>query len=185
MVANYQLVTRMARCVGGMLVMALILLGLTSAGVADGKTPRVYAESSDNTGLIAAPLVYRDAILIVVTDDGVAAIEFRDKDAKLVNKSAKYRFRYLKDARSEEVAGAGIVHDSGNDIEECTIKAGPIRVGWSGRSADRGCIYYQPEEMQICIAEASRFEDSAAHPVPGESQLIQKLDLKRFLKKQK
>jgi len=153
--------------------------------VAHSEMPKaeVFAESPDNSGLIGAPVMYRDAMLIVVTDEGVAAIVFHEKDAKLINHSAKYRFRFLKDAKSEEVSGTGIVLDTVNDKEKLTIKAGPIRVGWSGGGHDRGWVYYRPEDMQICMAHANRFEDTFV--TDGDvNHPIQKLDLKRFLKKQ-
>jgi hypothetical protein len=153
-------------------------------GIAANSKGGVYAVSADNSGLIGAPVMYRDTMLIVVTDEGVAAIVFQEKDAKLVNQSAKYRFRFLKDSNSEEVTGTGIVLDSSNK-EELTVKAGPIRVGWSGSSHARGWIYYQPEEMQICIASANRFDDSFTEEAPGVKHPVQKLDLKRFVKKQK
>jgi bla regulator protein BlaR1 len=183
MIANYRRMTRTAHSFGGMLLITLALFGLTDAGAADGEKLRGYAESRDNSGLIGAPVMYRNTMLIVVTDEGVAAIAFREKDPKLINASAKYRFRFLKDAKSDEISGTGIVLDSVGDIEERTIKAGPIRVGWSGGSHDRGWIYYQPEDMQICIAAADRFEDSIVHPGPGENRPMQKLDLKRYLRK--
>lgn len=145
----------------------------------------VYGDAEDNSGRISAPVVYRDLMLIVVTNEGVAAIVFDEKDPKTSRSgSARYRFRFLKNAESAEVTGTGMVLETANNIEDVTIKAGPIRVGWSGGGHDRGWIYYQPEDMQISIAQARRFNESIVefadepHPIP-------KLDLKRFLKKQK
>lgn len=142
----------------------------------------VYGASLNNTGLISAPVFYRDTMLIAVTDQGVAAIVFQEKDAQLVNSSARYRFRYLKDSESEELAGEGIVLDTVNDKERLTVKAGPIRVGWSGSGHDRDWVYYNPDEMLLCIAKADRFDDSIWADVPGPPHRVQKIDLKRFLK---
>jgi|GEM_PF-6847658 len=92
--------------------------------------PGVYAASEGNTGLISAPIIYGDTMLVVVTDAGVAAIRFAVKDANLINSSARYSYRYLKDKDSKEIAGEGKLWDTVNDIDKLTIKAGPIRIGW-------------------------------------------------------
>lgn len=141
----------------------------------------VYSTTRDNTGFISAPVRYQETMLIAVTSDGVAAIVFDVKDAKLVNKSARYRYRYLKDATSKEVSGTGIVLDSVNDLDALTIKAGQIRLGWSGGGHDRGWIYYKPEETQLSVVSADRFNDTVEQDVNARLP-VKKLDLKRFLK---
>ena len=169
---------------GTITILSLQLVQIVGLGAEPGEG--VYAASNDNSGPISAPVQYRDMMLIVVTDDGVAAVVFQEKDPKLINKSARYRFRFLKDAESEEITGAGIVLDTVNSTEERTIKAGQIRLGWSGGSHDRGWIYYLPEDVQVCISEASRFEDGFLKSgVQDSNGPVPKLDLKRFLKKQK
>ncbi len=169
-------------CVAALGTITFLSVLLESVGLGAGPVAEVYAESPDNSGLIGASFSYRDTMLIVTTDDGVAAIVFQEKDPKLSMTSVKYRFRFLKNAESEEIMGAGTVLDTTSNKESLTIKAGAIRVGWSAGGHNLGHIYYQPEEMQISIASARRFDDIEKTDLTGP---VSKLDLKRFLKKQK
>jgi hypothetical protein len=143
--------------------------------------PRSYGASADNAGLIAAPVTYKDTMLIVVRSDGVAAIVF----GKPIERGITYRFRFLRKDSGNEITGHGSVFEryrGGHyDGGRLTILAGTIRIGWSAGDEARGWVYYEPESLRLQIASAKRFEDSDADGL-RDSAPCAKLDLKRFFK---
>jgi len=156
---------------------------------AEPEEPRSYGTSRDNTGLISAPVTYKDTMLVAVTSDGVAVIVFAEpiEDDEHTKGGIKYRFRFLQKGSEKEIVGEGSVFEKykeGNyDGGQLTIKAGAIRIGWSAGGDVRGWVYYKPESMRLQIASADRFEDRVAlEGVHRDVVHYEKLDLKRFLK---
>lgn len=161
------------------LIVALLVCSRLSGDEPDVAEPRSYGESSDNSGLISAPVVYKDTMLIAVTSDGVAAIVFTDK----IDHGTKYRFRYLPNDDGEEQTGIGGVFEQYKDGQydggKLTIRAGKIKIGWSARGDDGGWVYYLPETTTVQIASSERFQTTTKRLPDGES-VYEKLDLKRF-----
>lgn len=171
------------RCVIPIVLLLVIIIQQVRgpANAAEPKEMESYAASSTNSGLISAPVTYKDLMLIATTPDGVAAIVFGDR----VENGTNYRFRYLKRDAIEEVDGEGVVFEKYTDGKydggTLTIKAGAIRIGWSRGDDKCGWIYYEPEKMRVSIASAVRFGDHDKAVRPSNSH-VEKLDLKRFVK---
>jgi uncharacterized protein (TIGR03067 family) len=152
-----------------------------AGGTPDRDEPESYSSANDNTGFVTAPVTYTDTMLIAVASEGVAAIVFGEP----VERGRKYRFRFLKKGAAHETVGNGHVFerytDGHYDGGKLTIRAGPIRIGWSAGDDDRGWVYYKPESMRVQIASAERFEDKDV-TLGDEIVHREKLDLRRFLK---
>ena len=160
-------------------LVVLVFSEVVLADPADPEKEPSYAESADNSGMIAAPVTYKDTMLIAVTKEGVAAIAFGES----VDLGRKYRFRFLPIDGGKEITGEGSVWetyvDGKYDGGKVTIKAGRVSIGWSNGGEERGWLYYEPEKTRIQIAKADRFDDYTSI-VDGKK--FEKLDLKRFLK---
>lgn len=161
------------------LIVALVVCSRLRGDEPDIAEYRSYAVSLDNSGLISAPVVYKDIMLIAVTSEGVAAIMFTDG----IDHGAKYRFRYLPNDDGEEQTGVGGVFEQYKDGQydggKLTIRAGKIKIGWSAGGDDRGWVYYLPETTTIQIASSERFQ-TTTKPGPDGELVYEKLDLKRF-----
>ena len=122
-----------------------------------------------------APVIYAEQMLVLVCDEGAAAVIF----PKQTEKGVKYRYRYeSKDGKTTK-SGEGAVFEKegvGNHLDT-VIKAGPIELDWSHGGEGKGWIYYAPEITKVHLANTQDFED---HIYAGVS--VKKLDLKRFMK---
>ena len=138
---------------------------------------------------ISAPVVYKDLLLVVTSEHGVAAIEFTElidiQNEEEVLQGIGYRFRFLHKDHAKELSGVGRVYefrdpDTGDYQEEKSeqyIEDGANRLKWSIGGDKRGWIYYKPEEIRVQIAHADRFQ-ARVDAVGGRRP---KLDLSRFL----
>ena len=116
---------------------------------------------------ISAPIVYKELMLIVDNEDGIAAIVF----PKEVKYGVKYRYRYLTKHGKEE-SGEGEVSEKhkrlssetpgeaaiASDQGKLSLNAGPLHLIWSFAEAGRGYVYYHPELVRVQIANAADFE---------------------------
>ena len=168
---------------------------------ASGIEPEGPSAALDNSGAVTAPVLYDGQMLVVVTDEGVAAIVFgKEYEGENDLRGVRYRYRYLvRDGTSEEV-GEGkvwterlVTFEDGREASVMGgsqyIEAGEILLGWSSRGKGQGWIYYTPEEMSVHIANADRFTESR-NPTPvrdGEPPHppVPALDLRRFLGRKK
>jgi hypothetical protein len=137
--------------------------------------------AADTPEKISAPVVYKNLMLILTTNDGVAAIAF----GKEIDEGVTYRYRFLPKNGEKETSGEGKVFEKYRRVptkagphgqvvtgledlgSELVIAAGPVRLEWSYSAPGRGWVYYQPEQIRVQIANAKEFEKS---------------DLKRFRK---
>jgi hypothetical protein len=153
----------------------LILLAIGPPMLASGQAPQ-------STRNVSAPLLYEDTMLIIVSDDGVAAVVFRPT----VNGSAAYDFRFEgKDGQTIENVDRPLYEQRNPDGKmggEVFIKAGPIAVQWSKHSEKRGWIYYRPEKIKVYFANARDFTDRVEDTGFNMKGLIPRLDLQRFVK---
>jgi hypothetical protein len=151
---------------------------LTFASVQSKSTP-VKAESED-TSTIAAPLYYKNVMLVAVNSEGVAAFVFGDR----IENGTKYRYRYLKHGTDEEVSGEGSVFEkeTNGKSDGGTLKlvAGDLSLKWSRGDTESGWIYYEPEKMRVQIADADRFEKESPLRIVGSRAPLPKISLKRF-----
>ena len=142
------------------------------------------AQAPVKRGDISAPLAYENTMLVLVSEEGAAAVIFRGVGGG----SASYDYRYESKDGSRTEAGTRALSErrepAGNLGGELYIKAGPISVGWSRGSDTSGWIYYTPEKVKVHLANAKDFADRREPiPIPGDPErLVPKLDLKRFLK---
>jgi hypothetical protein len=146
------------------------------AGSAAWAAPRPAPEKPGPR--VAAPVVYKDLVLVVATADGVAAFAFGDdiQDKAALQYGVHYRYRFRPAASGKERAGTGKVYEQwrpdaagggSTDGGELSLTAGPVKVKWSLGGPGQGWIYYLPEEARVQIAHAGDFD---------------KLDLNRFAK---
>ncbi len=108
-----------------------------------------------------------DQVVLVVTDEGVAAFDFLVFAAQ--DQLTKYRWRYRAHDGTPEQAGMGDVYEKYNptsmDAEErsydsaVTLTAGHINLKWSYGSPRRGWIYYRPDQVRhVAFHDDSRFD---------------------------
>src|SRR5688572_3808237 len=165
----------MRRQIASLGVLLVLVAETVAAPVPSGATPPPD---------LAAPLAYKDLMIVLVAKDGAAAVVFHDPQGAGVS----YRFRYESADGKVVKTGEGKVLEKrlnggagGYDETLLDIKAGPIAVRWSAGGPQRGWIYYSPETIQVHLAHAKNFEDNI--PIFGDSRIEEKLDLKRFLRK--
>jgi hypothetical protein len=131
---------------------------------------------------ITAPLVYDGTMLVLVSDEDVAAVIFRPTGRG----SATYDFRFEgKDGAKSEAANVPLFETrdpAGNLTGELYIKAGSISVGWSKSSEKQGWIYYTPEKVKVHLADARDFADRPEPGPGGMPRAIPRIDLQRFVK---
>jgi|SRR6267142_1761408 len=121
-------------------------------------------------------------MLILVADDGVAAVVFRG----IGDGSASYDYRFETKGGARTEAGTRALserRDAGGKLAgELYIKAGPIAIGWSRADAGRGWLYYTPEKVEVHLADARDFADRVEPAGEGIVRPVPKLNLQRFLK---
>lgn len=170
----------------------MLRLGILLVGFS---LPLVMRAEPKNRERISAPVYYEDLMLVVTTDDGVAAIDFlseintRKKDK--THLGIEYRFRFLPRGKPDELTGHGRVFECrnienhGTDFEaaERFIKASPIRIEWSYGDSGKGWIYYVPEQAKVHIAHSKYFERRIRPEPPGSPfpAARPKLQLHRFV----
>ena len=143
--------------------------------------PAVRGFAADTPEKISAPVVYQNLMLILTTNDGVAAVAF----GKEIDEGVTYRYRFLPKGAEKEESGEGKVFEKYRRVptkdgpqgqvvtgledlgSKLVLAAGPIKLEWSYSAPGRGWIYYQPEQIRVQIANAKEFD---------------KADLKRFRK---
>jgi len=112
---------------------------------------------------VAAPVVYKDLVLVLATSDGVAALTFAEEIRDLTNQrfGLNYRFRYQAKGAEKVETGSGKVFETGGGSNgELFISAGPIKLKWSNGGPGKGWIYYIPDRLWF------RF------PMPGTSTTL-------------
>lgn len=125
-------------------------------------------ETTTQPDRVSAPVVYKDLMLILSTEEGVAAIDFEEP----IEQGVRYRFRYFPVGDAAETTGTGRVfekykrfpNEAGgiqvvDDSGQLWIEAGEIRVEWSFSGSERGWIYYAPEKTRVQIANSDKFAD--------------------------
>jgi hypothetical protein len=151
-----------------MLVTAGFLI-LAVGAAAIGQPPRITGINEvDTNDRVSAPVVYADLMLVLASDQGVAAFVFTDK----LKEGRAYKFRYeSKDGKTKE-SGSGKVFekykrippDKPNEFDvvdegsELYLKAGPLKLEWSYSSDERGWVYYNPDKVRVQIAKADDFD---------------------------
>jgi hypothetical protein len=132
---------------------------------------------------VSAPITYKTTMLVLVNDDGAAAVRFR----ATTDGAAAYDFRHEDkkgNVTTENNKPLIEVRDAtGRMGGELSIKAGSMTVKWSKGGDDVGWVYYKPEEISVFIANAEYFSDRPPIAPGGEIPSIPKLDLKRFMRK--
>ena len=128
---------------------------------------------------VAAPVVYKDLVVVISTSDGVAAVAFDEEIRDAANKQfgVNYRYRCQPKGDKKEESGTGKVFEQWTrkdgksvydpKLSELFFTAGPIRLNWSNGGPGKGWVYYKPEEARVQIAHTRDFG---------------KLDLRRFAK---
>jgi hypothetical protein len=148
---------------------ALVFMILVVGGAASGEQPRISAITDvDTADRVTAPVVYRDLMLVLASDQGVAAIVFTDK----LKEGRAYKFRYeSKDGKTKKT-GTGKVFEKYKRVAtrkwnefhvvdiggHLYLKAGPIKLEWSYGDEERGWVYYNPDKVRVQIASADEFD---------------------------
>lgn len=158
---------------------AILIAVLVAPGFSTGS---LQAAAPRSVGDIAAPIVYKDLMLVLVNSDGVGAVVFGEP----IQEGVKYRFRYESKDGKRTDSGEGKVFEArdarGDLTGELFLKAGSVKVGWSRNGETAGWVYYNPKHTRVHIAKAKRFADSEeVIPFSGEIRPIPKLDLQNFL----
>jgi len=125
--------------------------------------------AGENATKMGAPVYYDSTMLILISENGCAAIVFR----KEFDFGVTYRYRYLSKDGSVKESGEGSVFEKYNDVAPgkdgqkksfedggsmLFIKAGSIQLEWSYRKKGAGWIYYRPENLIVSIGLAGDFE---------------------------
>jgi hypothetical protein len=144
----------------------------------DDRPARAESKALPGGKPVAAKITYGETMLILASDRGAAAVVFPQG----TESSARYQFRYeSKDGKVKENGSGFLVEKykvgrptgKAGEFEliddgcETRLKAGPIEIEWSRCGDARGWIYYVPEKVHACFAEAKQCEA---------------IDLKRFTK---
>jgi hypothetical protein len=161
-------------------VLACLIIAV--AKTATGQPPPITGvKEVDTEDRVAAPVYYKDQMLVLATDQGVAAVVFTDKVKEGAKEGRKYKFRYeSKDGKTKE-SGTGAVYENYKRVpqkeagkfavedlgSELYLKAGPIKLEWSLAEDESGWLYYNPDKVRVQIASADEFD---------------KVSLKRFAK---
>jgi hypothetical protein len=140
-----------------------------------------YGQAPRRDGDITAPLLYDGMMLVLVNEDGAAAVVFHGIGDGSV--SYDYRFEAKDGGRSETGTRAlSERRDAGGNLAgELFIRAGSISIGWSRAGAARGWIYYTPEKVKVHLADARDFADREEPAGMGLVRRVPKLNLQRFL----
>ena len=144
---------------------------------------------------IPAGVTYKDAMLVLIAEDGVAALVF-PANAEEADGSLQYSFRYESRDGKTKTSGKGTVSElrkPGTDREvernpdgtiagEPLISAGPIKLQWSAGTNESGFVYYTPEKLKVVVAHASGFAARTDFSPFGDRSEQPALDLRRFMK---
>lgn len=116
---------------------------------------------------VTARVVYGETMLVLVTEEGAAAVIFHAADNG--DLSYDYRFESKDGTRTDTGTSPLSVRKDANGryVGEQFIKAGPIAIEWSQGDRKGGWIYYSPDSVRVHPALAKQFA---------------KLDLRRFMK---
>lgn len=123
--------------------------------------------------------VQEDQLLLVVTGQGAAVIDFVDfRDSE---DAVEYRWRYQPVAAVPESVGSGWVREVYDRVEkdggghelhdlggQLLVRAGPVVVEWSRNTDHSGWIYYDPESMTVQVLPDSDFLDLRAPLAEGD-----------------
>jgi hypothetical protein len=132
---------------------------------------------------ISVRLAYEGTMLVLVTEEGAAAVTFR----AVGDGSAYYDYRFESRDGTRTYSGTKPLSErkngNGRYADEQSIRAGPISMEWSQGGPEHGCIYYFPEKMKVYPAKAEDFADQPGRRVGGRvaARGRPRLDLKRFL----
>jgi hypothetical protein len=111
---------------------------------------------------VAVPLHYSDQALVIVTDAGVAAVQFQEP----IEKGMTFRFRIRPADGGEEKTGDGKVFEKYERIPatnpgdttrvvdragQLNIVVGDISLRWSFGSRDFGWVYFSPETEHVFV----------------------------------
>ncbi|HJZ57021.1 MAG TPA: RNA polymerase sigma factor [Gemmataceae bacterium] len=148
-------------------------------GAAEVRLPREVERKPP----VAAPVAYKDLMLVLVNKDGAAAVIFHDPEKR----SVSYKFRYESADGKTTLSGGGKVFerytdDGKYDGGDLHIEAGPIKIEWSVGDLNRGWIYYHPEKLSVQIAHARDFDDRV-ETIGDQKTDYPRLDLKRYMQK--
>jgi hypothetical protein len=144
------------------------LIVAVSAAASDEAPRNSGVKDVNDSGRVAAPVVYKDLMLVLASDEGVAAVVFTDE----LKEGRAYKFRYESNDGKTKDSGDGKVFEKYkrfpgkkpketvvvDDGGELYLKAGPIKVEWSYSDDERGWIYYIPEKVRVQIATADEFD---------------------------
>jgi hypothetical protein len=166
----------------------LVLLATALVGASTGTAaplPRGSAPAPEPD--VSAPVAYQDLMLILVTNDGAAAVIFDTVPAN--GNGVEYSYRYESADGKKKLSGNGKLFErrlggaGGYDPAGLSITAGPVAVKWSRGGTDRGWIYYAPEVVTVHVAHADNFKGRVHKHGPGLESKVEELDLRRFMKK--
>jgi hypothetical protein len=106
-------------------------------------------------GSASANWVYAESLLVLVSEQGVAAVAFTEA----IDDGLVYSFRFESRDGNTKEAGSGKAferyrmkaskdgtEERVNDGGRLFIQAGPLRVGWSLGSRSNGWVYYTPSD---------------------------------------
>jgi len=160
------------------LLCAALLVGLMCLALRDGVQARAESKALPGGQPLAAQVTYGDTMLILVSDQGVAAVVFpqgsetgaryqfryESKDGKVTDSGSGLLVEKYKVGKPTGKAGEFELIDEGCDTR---LKAGPIEIEWSVSGKAHGWVYYVPEKVHACVAQEKDYTT---------------LDLKRFFK---
>jgi hypothetical protein len=144
---------------------------------------------------MSAPIAYTDLMLVLVSNEGAAAVIFDEVSED--GNSVQYKFRYQSVDGKKTLCGTGKLFErrlstaerrlstvGGYDPYGLSITSGPVSIKWSRGGADRGWIYYAPEVVTVHLAHADNFKSQEQKiGFSGESTITEELDLRRFMRK--
>ena len=160
------------------LLCAALLVGLIGLTLREDVQVRAESKALPGGQPVAAQVTYGETMLILVSDQGVAAVVFpqvsetsaRDQfryesmDGKVTDSGSGLLVEKYKVGKPTGKAGEFELIDDGCDTR---LKAGPIEIEWSVCGKAHGWVYYVPEKVHACIAQEKDYKT---------------LDLKRFFK---
>src|SRR5262245_17288526 len=163
-----------------------LLVAAALAAVPVGRAaplPRGTAPEPD----VAAPVLYQDLMLVLVTKDGAAAVIFDGANER--GDQVGYSFRYESADGKKKLSGTGKLFERQQgpgvsfDPEGLYVVAGPVKIKWSLCGRDRGWIYYAPEVVTVHLAHADAFKGRVHQAGTAFEAKTEALDLRRFMKR--
>ncbi len=146
-------------------------------------TPHVWAQTQD----VRVPVTYTNAMLVLVSKQGVAALKF-EKQFDIGNETrngvtgVSYQWRFLpnSDGAVEETgSGRVFVKLNGGQVDDrkTEITCGPLKVKWHYVDNEKGFIDYNADQLQVYPLTPSLF--SAEAQIPGGA-VGTEIDLRLF-----